>query len=246
MRTQIISGTLGEDHPSVKRVLEIAEDIMRKNKILNVENLYNLAKKQLKIPRNGLLSIIQFLINKKILIDGSKFSKESVLSNHIRNGIYNYIRLNPGVHFSMLRKKALPEEKGSSGQLVWHLEMLLKFSYIKKIKVGNYTVFLPFGLSEDVGRVLFLLRDRINYKLIKLLTEEKNVFKSEIYKEIDEKREDVYYRINNLINHDLVTFSETSDQYLCIKLNVKEIIAEAMQTIKIYIENNLSNNEEEV
>ncbi|GAH04445.1 unnamed protein product, partial [marine sediment metagenome] len=119
MKIQIISGPIGVDHPSVKRVLEIAEEIMRKNKILNIENLYNLAKKRLKIPRNGLLSIIQILINKKILIEGSKFSKETVLSNHIRNGIYNYIRIHPGVHFSILRKKALPEEKGSSGQLVW-------------------------------------------------------------------------------------------------------------------------------
>ncbi|GAG92851.1 unnamed protein product, partial [marine sediment metagenome] len=70
MKTQIIPGQIGVDHPNVKRVLEIAEEIMRKNKILNIENLYNLAKKQLKIPRNGLLFIIQFLINKKILIEG--------------------------------------------------------------------------------------------------------------------------------------------------------------------------------
>lgn len=244
MKTQIISGPIGEDHPSVKRVLEIAEEIMRKNKILNIENLYNLAKKRLKIPRNGLLSIIQFLINKKILIEGSKFSKETVLFNHIRNGIYNYIRIYPGAHFSILRKKALPEEKGSSGQLVWHLEMLLKFNYIKKMKVGNYTVFLPFDLSEDTGKILFLLRDRINNKIIKLLTKGKNVLKSELYKKIDEKREDVYYRINILRDHDLITLSETSDKIISINPNVKESIDEILKTLKLYIKKNKSNKEE--
>ena len=177
MKTQIIPGPIREDHPSVKRVIEIAEEIMRKNKILNIENLYNLAKKRLKIPRNGLLSIIQFLINKKILIEGSKFSKETVLSNYIRNGIYNYIRVKPGVHFSILRKKALPEEKGSSGQLVWHLEMLLKFNYIKKIKVGNYTVFLPFEMGENEGEIFFLLRDKINNKILDLLTKQDLIIK---------------------------------------------------------------------
>ena len=86
-------------------------------------------------------------INKKILVEGSKFSKETVLSNHIRKGILNYIRANLGVHFSDLRKTALPEEMGSSGQLVWHLEMLLKFDYITKIKriqIG------PFRLEEAI------------------------------------------------------------------------------------------------
>ncbi|MHA1987438.1 MAG: hypothetical protein ACW98D_12440 [Promethearchaeota archaeon] len=246
MKTQSFSGPIREDHPSVKRVIEIAEEIMRKNKILNIENLYNLAKKQLKIPRNGLLHIIQFLMNKKILIEGSKFSKETVLSNFIRNKIYNYIIINPGVHFSILRQKALPEDKGSSGQLVWHLEMLLKFDYIKKMKVGNYTVFLPFDLSEKMGRIIFLLRDRITYKLMKLLTERKTVVRSEIYKEIDEKREDVYYRINNLINYDLLTFSENSDKNLCLNPNNRDSVEEILKTLEIYIEEKLSSNEEEV
>ena len=245
MKTQIISEPIGIDHPSVRRVLEIAEEIMSKNKVLNIENLYNLAKKQLKIPRNGLLSIIQFLINKKLLIEGSKFSKETVLSNQIKRGIYYFIRTNPAIHFSVLRRKAFSETMGSSGQLVWHLEMLLKFNYIKKIKVGNYTVFLPFDLSEDTGRIIFLLRDRINNKLMKLLTEENNVLKSEIYKEIDEKREVVYYRINNLINHDIITFSETSDKILCINSNVKENVDEILKTFKIYTEKNKSSKEEE-
>jgi len=236
MKTQIISGPIGIDHPSVKRVLGIAEEIMRKNKILNIENLYNLAKKRLKIPRNGLLSIIQFLINKKILIEGSKFSKETVLSNYIRNGIYNYIRIHPGVHFSILRKKALPEEKGSSGQLVWHLEMLLKFNYINKIKVGNYTVFLPFDIDEEVGTILFLLRDRINYKVIQLLSKENTMIRSEIYKEIEQKREDVYYRINNLIDQDILIVSASSDKEISINPNIKKKITDILKTSKLYIE----------
>ena len=233
MKTQIISGSINLAHPSVKRVLELAEEIMSKNKILNLKTLYNVAKKQLKIPRNGLLSIIQFLINEKVLIEGSKFSKETVLSNHIRRGIYIFIRTNPAIHFSALRRKTLPKKRGSSGQLVWHLEMLLKFNYIKKIKVGNYTVILPFDLSEDLGRIIFLLRDRINNKLLKLLNEEKNVLKSEIYKEIDERREDVYYRINNLIDHDLITYGETSDKVLCINSNVKDIMDEILKKLKL-------------
>ena len=178
--------------------------------------------------------------------EGSKFSKETVLSNHIRNGIYNYIRVHPGVHFSILRKKALPEVKGSSGQLVWHLEMLLKFNYIKKIKVGNYTVFLPIDVDEEVGPILFLLRDKINNKVIQLLFKENTVERSEIYKEVEQKREDVYYRINNLIDQDILIVSASSDKEISINPNVKEIVAEILKTSKLYIEKNKSSREEEV
>ena len=243
MKPQILTKGIGLDHPSVKRIIEIAEEMLSENKVLNVETLYNLAKKSLKIPKDGLLFIIQFLINKKILIEGSKFSRETVLSNSVRNRIYKYIRMNPGIHFSILKKKALSEEAGSSGQLVWHLGMLLKFNYIKKIKIGNYTVLLPYELDEDDGRIFFILRDRINNKIIHLLIENRNFIKSEIYKKIDEKREDVYYRIKNLLGHDLITYSEPSEKVLCINKNVKEIIEEILKTLKISIVKNKSNRE---
>ena len=240
MKIQILTKGIDLEHPTVKRVIEIAEEILSENKVLNVETLYNLAKKSLKIPKNGLLFIIQYLLNKKILIEGSKFSRETVLSNGVRNRIYRYIIMNPGVHFSILRKKALSEEAGSSGQLVWHLGMLLKFNYIKKIKVGHYSVLLPYELDEDDGRILFILKDRINSKIIHLLIENETFIKSEIYKRIEEKREDVYYRIKNLLNHDLITYWEPSEKVLSINMNIKDIIEEILKNLKIYSEKNKS------
>lgn len=246
MKPQILVKGVDLEHPTVKRVLEIAERILSENKVLNVETLYNVAKKSLKIPKNGLLSIIQYLLNKKILIEGSKFSRETVLSNGIRNRIYRYIIMNPGVHFSILRKKTLSEEAGSSGQLVWHLGMLLKFNYIKKIKIGNYSVLLPYELDENVGRIFFILKDRINSKIIHLLIENKTFIKSDIHKKIEEKRENVYYRINNLLGHDLITYCEPSDKALCINKNVKDAIEEILRTLKNNIEKNKYGLKEEV
>jgi len=45
METKILSKSIGLEHPNVKRVIEIAEEIMSKNKVLNIETLYNVAKK---------------------------------------------------------------------------------------------------------------------------------------------------------------------------------------------------------
>lgn len=236
MKTQIIPKPFGMEHPSVKKVIEIAEEIMGTNKVLTAEILYNMAKKRLKIPRNGLLSIIHFLINKKILIEGSKFSKEKVLINQCRRRIYNYITKYPGTHFSLLRKKVLYNALGtigSSGQLVWHVEMLLKFNYIKKIKVGNYTVFLPFDMDDETGKLFFLLRDKINNKLLNLLVEQQSIIKSEIYKTINEKREDVYYRLKNLIDYGLISLGKESDKEILLNPNKKEFVLEIIKKLKI-------------
>ena len=64
------------DHPSVQGVIKIAEKIIHENKVLDATLLYNRAKKQLKIPRKGLLTIIQcfpieigprFIISSKLI-----------------------------------------------------------------------------------------------------------------------------------------------------------------------------------
>lgn len=233
MKPQILKPSIGLEHPTVRRVIEIAEEIMDKNQVLNIETLYNISKKELKIPRNGLLFIIQFLINKKILIEGSKFSKKTLLSNPIRYAIYRYIDLNPGVHFSELRKKSISGEHISSGQLIWHLGMLIKFNFVKKIKVGNYSVFIQHEMNEENGKIFFLMRDRIIYKLLTLLIERGVLVKSEIYRLIDEKREKVYYRINSLMDLDITAINEGSDKEIVLKSNKKRSILKILKSPRI-------------
>ena len=232
MNPEILTKPLGLEHPSVKKVLEIAEEIMNKNKVLNVDNLYNLTKKRLKIPKRGLFSIIQFLLDKKILIEGSKFSKETIFLNKLRYNIYRFIERTGGSHFSLIRKNVIADHSdnlGSSGQLIWHLEMLLKFRYIKKIKVGNYSVFLPFEMDEELGKINFLIKDRINRKILNLLIEQESSKQSEVYKQINENRENVYYRINNLIEYNIIIVKEEFDNSLSLNPNQKNLIVKVLK-----------------
>jgi len=230
MKENIITHPLSLDNPNVQRIIAIAEDMMNQNKTLNVERLYNVSKKVLKIPRNGLISIINFLINNHVLLEGSKFSRETVLENYLRKNILEYIQLNGCAHFSILRKEALSERDGnqkSSGQLVWHLEMLMKFNYIKKIKVGNYSVFLPYKEDERSAKVLFLVKDRINREIFSLLRELGQIKKADMFKEIDERRDYVNYRINNLINQNLLKYDPVSKE-LSLSQKYKKKVDEAI------------------
>ena len=89
------------------------------------------------------------------------------------------------------------------------------------------------------GRILFILRDRINNKIIHLLNENKTVIKSDIYKEIDEKREDVYYRINYLLDHGIITLNQDLDSEICINTNLNDFFIEILDTSKSYTKKKL-------
>ena len=198
------------NHPSVQNVIEIAKDVINNKKVLDTELLYNLAKRQLKLPRKGLLSIIQLLINKKVLVEGSKYTRDEVLNNKYRFNLYRFLTSYLGAHFSTIRKQIITDSSGnlgSSGQLIWHLEMLIKFNYIKKIKIKNYTVFLPYEIDDEIGLIYFILRDEIYQKIISLLISNDKLKRSEVHKLINEKRETVYYRINNLIEFNIIKLS---------------------------------------
>ena len=242
MREKIITPPLSLEHPNVQRVIAIAEDMMNKGKILTIERLYNFSNNILKIPRSGLISIIYFLINNHVLLEGSKFSRDTVLVNPLRKNILEYIRLNRCAHFSLLRKKVLQERDGnlgSSGQLVWHLEMLMNFNYIKKIKVGNFTVFLPIEMEVELGIINFLLRDEINRKIVDLLTIQNSIKNSDIFKLLDENRGKVNYRLKNLINYDLICVKEDPSKEVYLNPDKQEDVINILNKFKKKVKLNL-------
>jgi predicted transcriptional regulator len=203
-------------HPNVQKVIEIAEEIVSEDKILSLENLYYKARRKLKIPRKGLKFIIQYLVNKKVLVDQSKFTRRSILEHPLREAIYYFIKENLGVHLSTIRNHFQSENTGT-GQLLWHLDMLLKFNHIKSIKMKKYLIFLPRDIDDESGIIYFLLRDDLNFRIVQLLLEKKELKRSNVYKELAESRELVYYHLNNLIDDKLIKLKE--DKYIYISPN---------------------------
>ncbi|MHA1193651.1 MAG: hypothetical protein ACTSP9_15410 [Promethearchaeota archaeon] len=205
-----IETRLNLDNPNFKQVIEIAEEILSENQILTLDKLYKRAKRILKIPSPGLKSIIQYLVNKKILVDQSRFTKVSVLSNPYRKMLYSIVCNNIGIHLSAVRK--LLNKKVSNvgvGQLLWHVDMLIKFDYIKSIKVGNFLILLPIKIDNDYGRICFFFRDELNRRILNLLNSKGQLKRSEIHKILNESREIVYYHIKRLIEHEILLISDS-------------------------------------
>jgi predicted transcriptional regulator len=212
--------SIGLEHPSVKQVIEIAEEILDENKILNIDTLYYRAKKRLKIPSKGLKAIIQILINNKILVNRSKFTRRTLLSNTTRKLIFNFIQSNIGSHFSLIKKVGISNDMARSpGELIWHLDMLIKFNFIKKLKVKNYTIFLPYNVDDESGIIFFFLRDDLNRKIIRQVLSSEPKDRAQIHKLVGVSRETIYYRIQNLIEFQILELLEDHK----VKLNSKKV-----------------------
>jgi len=51
------------------------------------------------------------MVNKKIIINESKFTKDTILDNEIRKLIYNFVRDNIGLHFSVIKRDLMKNLK---------------------------------------------------------------------------------------------------------------------------------------
>jgi len=225
--------SLGLDHPSVQKVMQIALELTKEHKLINTELLYNRAKRELKIPRQGLNSIIQMLINRKILVDGSRFTKETVLKNKIRHYIFRLVNTDLGAHFSFLKKEVSQQKESEIGvgHLIWHLEKLIKFNLIKKLKVKNCTIFLPVEISDEEGIIYFIMRDNLNRQIVEILIENESVNKADVHKDLNIAREKIYYRINKLIELEIILPSVDDEKIISINLSKKDLIMEVINSI---------------
>lgn len=232
MKYKNVTTSLSLENPNVQKIIEITKEFIKKNQILKVKKIYNIAVRSLDISTRDILEIIQFLNNKKILIDGSKHTRDTILLNLYRKKMLNVIDCYNGATFSYLREKIFTDRSGSAGQLLWHINMLLKFKYIKKIKVGNYSLFLPMDLDDDLGKLCFFMKDDLNRIIINLFMNHKKIKKPQVYKEINFKRENVNYRLKILIDHQILIYKDESTKEICISERMKEFLLENLTKIK--------------
>lgn len=225
--------SLSLDHPSVKKVIQVAIELTNENRLITIELLYNIARKELKISGLGLDEIIQMLISKRFLIDRSRFIKTTLLNNKTRSYIYHVIRTYKGAHFSLLKKKLSKynKKKIGTGHLTWHLDKLIRFNLIKKVRIKNYLIFLPVEVSNEEGILYFILRDTLNRLIVNFLLERESGYKADLYKELNLKRAKLYYRIKNLIESGIISPSPNNEKEVSINSDKKELIKSAITNI---------------
>ena len=77
----------------------------------------------------------------------SRIRNDEVLNNFERGRIYQYIVMNPGEHFSRIKKML----DLNTGTLTYHLKVLEQRNYIKSRSVGMYKRFYPYDMKVETG-----------------------------------------------------------------------------------------------
>ena len=135
-------------------VFNAIQDYLNKNKILEKNDVINHIKSyftnsSININTEGIIKYIESLIKKRRIVEGSKLTKDIVLNNPKRKRICDYITINPGTYFNKIVKGL----KMSNHVVYWHLDILLKFDFIKKTKVENHELFFNSKLGiDDAGK----------------------------------------------------------------------------------------------
>ncbi|MFW9825397.1 MAG: hypothetical protein ACFFE4_20820 [Candidatus Thorarchaeota archaeon] len=123
-------------------VLSTVREYLNKNRYFNINEILPFIHARFKLASininlRGIEEILRGLLKKKLLIEGSKLTKDDILKNKKRKHIYLFIVKNPGTYFNKIVKSL-----GMSNHIViWHLSMLLKFNYIKSEMIDNHQIF---------------------------------------------------------------------------------------------------------
>lgn len=153
-----------------KLVLTVVQEYLNKNRYFNMKEILPFINSRFRtasinINVKGIEEILRSLVKKRLIIEGSKLSFNDILSNRKRENIYNFILKNPGVYFYKIVK-----ELGLSNHVVvWHLNVLIKFNFIKKEKFENHDVYFDSNFDLKDSKFIYLTSKEKSKKIIEYL-----------------------------------------------------------------------------
>ena len=130
-----------------------------------------------------------------------RLSKEDLFNNENRQKIIKIILNNPGIHYNLILKRS----KLQSGQLQWHLNILLQYGVIKKEKFGHYIIFFPALYDEEEGNdVNIFVKSPTTMKILSIIEKEPGISSSSIAKKLKLQRNSVKYHVDKLIRENYI------------------------------------------
>jgi len=169
-----------------KRVFNIVQEYLNKNRSFKFNEILPFIISRFKMASIninviGIEEILRNLVKKKIIVEGSKLSIDEILKNQKRKMIYDFILKNPAAYFYKLVK----ELKISNHVVVWHLNMLLKFNFIKKEKFENHNIYFDSNFDVKDSKFIYITSKEKSKKIIEYLKNyDFGISKSQLSKEL--------------------------------------------------------------
>lgn len=152
-----------------KEVFNLIKEYLTKKSIINIIELQNSINHRLRNNPNynkyKIEKIIKSLMKKKVILIGTRLSKEDVLTIQIRKNIYEFIQKEPGININDIKRKF----NLGSNQVIWHVKMLNVFNFIRSVEIGNQNALFEFNFDKNNEYIVFYLRNEKVRDILKLL-----------------------------------------------------------------------------
>lgn len=157
-------------------------------------------------------------IRKVVLNSGHRMSIEEVFENDNRKTIIEIILNEPGIHYnSLLRKTNI-----ATGQLQWHLNVLINFEIITQKKVDSFLVFFASFVENQSGQKIILIKSKSTLDVLTIIEKNPGITMSKIAKDLNKSKSSIKYNIDKLRKKKLVTFKQQGrKQLLYVDTNIK-------------------------
>lgn len=153
-----------------KLILSIVQEYLNQNKFFNMKKVIYFIDSKLKMELidlnyRAIEEILCSLVKKKLIVEGTKISRNEILSNETRKKIYDFIIKNPGVYFNRIVR----ELEINKPVVVWHVDILEKFAFIKREEFENHEIFFEMDFDENNNKFRFLTTREKSRKIIEYL-----------------------------------------------------------------------------
>jgi predicted transcriptional regulator len=188
------------------QILTFVEEFLNKNRVCYKPDLVSFIKNRNfqednGFNHNGIKHILDSLAAKHMIVEGSKITRKTILSNLNRSSIYEEIMNNPGTYLNKLSKNL-----GLSIFLTnWHLNILLKFNMIRKQESNSQIAYFDSELPSENDYILQIISRAKCSELIEYLKlNSKGCTKSHIAKTLRMHHTTVNKYLEILIDSQLV------------------------------------------
>jgi len=153
-------------------ILTLVQDYLNQNKYFNMRKVVSFISAKLRsysvdLNYRAIEEILRSLTKKKLIDEGTKFTKLDVLNNKKRKQIYDFILKNPGVYFNTIVRGL----KINKPVIVWHINMLARFDFIKREEFENHEIFFDSRLSAMNRKFRYFTSKEESKKIIEYLKE---------------------------------------------------------------------------
>ncbi len=179
--------TLKED------VLKIVTELIQQRRVVLIEELYKITRKETKAERLAIENVIDRLIQEKIIVPGTRITKQIILRNPTRRKIYEFIKQCPGVNINTIKKSL---SLGSNSAL-WHVNVLVQFGCLQEVVYKTSSIYaLPKIPAQEV-LYQFLMRKNL-FRLIFSTIEKQATSLADLAQVTGEDRPKIAYHLKIL------------------------------------------------